>query len=95
MFGLIGKMTAQPGQGAALAAILLDASRGMDGCLSYDVAADARDADVLWITETWESQHHHEASLGLPQVQEAIARARPLIASMGPERYETRPIVGE
>lgn len=93
MYGLIGKMIAQPGQRDALAAVLLGGVAGMPGCLSYVVANDPSDADALWITEVWESQAAHGASLALPSVQDAIARGRPLIAGFG-ERYETEPLGG-
>ncbi len=82
MYGLIGKMTAVPGQRDALIAILLDGVSGMPGCLSYVVAQDRADADAIWITEVWETEASHAASLALPSVQEAIARGRPLIAGM-------------
>lgn len=48
MYGLIGKMTAAPGQRDALISILLDGISGMPGCLSYVVAKDSADADALW-----------------------------------------------
>lgn len=59
MYGLIGKMTAQPDQREALAAILLDGTAEMPGCLSYVVARDTADADALWITEVWDTQESH------------------------------------
>ncbi|MFO7167491.1 MAG: putative quinol monooxygenase [Chloroflexota bacterium] len=82
MYGLIGKMTAVPGQRDALIAILLEGIADMPGCLSYIVARDPSDADVIWITEVWDSQESHAASLSLPSVQQAIAKARPLIANI-------------
>ncbi len=93
MYGLIGKMTAQAGERGALAAILLEGLTGMPGCLSYVVAEDPTDPDVLWITEAWENQDAHRASLSLPSVQAAIAKGRPLIAGME-TLAETRPIGG-
>lgn len=80
MFGLIGKMRAQPGQRDALIAILLESTGGMPGCLSYVVARDEGEEDAIWITEVWDGEDSHKASLSLPQVQAAIARARPLIS---------------
>src|SRR5579862_6477996 len=59
MYGLIGKLTAVPGQRDALAAILVDASHAMPGCLSYIVAADSTDADSLWVTEVCNSPASH------------------------------------
>jgi len=93
MYGLIGKMRAQPGQRDALIAILLEGTAAMPGCLSYVIAKDASDADALWITEAWDSQDSHKASLALPSVREAIGKGRPLIAGFG-ERFETEPVGG-
>jgi len=80
MYGMIGRMKAVPGKRAALAAILLEGTDAMPGCLSYVVAEDVADADALWITEVWTSKQAHDDSLKLPVVQDAIRRGRPLIA---------------
>lgn len=93
MYGMLGRMTAVAGKRDALLAILLESSGGMPGCLSYIVAKDLNDPDALWVTEAWESKEHHDASLALPQVQAAIAKARPLIAGFG-ARAETEPVGG-
>src|SRR4029453_5236423 len=93
MYGLIGKMTAVSGQRDALAAILLEGTSKMPGCLSYVIATDPADPDGLWITEVWDSQASHQASLGLPQVNAAIAKGRPLIAGFS-NRVKTVPIGG-
>lgn len=93
MYGLIGKMTASPGNRDALAAILLEGTGAMPGCLSYVIATDPADADALWITEVWESADLHTASLALPAVQQAIAQGRALIAGFS-NRVETTPIGG-
>lgn len=93
MFGLIGKMTAVAGGRDALAAILLEGTDSMPGCLSYIIAADSDDADALWITEVWDSRESHESSLSLPEVQAAIAKGRPLIAGFS-DRVETAPLGG-
>lgn len=93
MYGLIGRMKAQPGQRDALAAILLEGTGAMPGCLSYVVARDPADADALWITEVWDSADSHRASLALPEVQAAIAKGRPLIAGFD-SQTETEPLGG-
>ena len=93
MYGLIGKMLAVPGTRDALIAILLDGVSGLPGCLSYVVARDPADDDALWISEVWESQEAHAASLSLPAVRDAIAAGRPMIAGFG-ERFETEPVGG-
>jgi len=93
MYGMLGRMKAQPGKRDELLALLLESSGGMPGCLSYIVAKDAKDPDAIWITEAWDSKEHHDASLKLPQVQAAIAKARPLIAGFD-SSAETEPVGG-
>lgn len=80
MYGLIGKMTAAVGQRDALIAILLEGVADMPGCLSYVVAKDPSDANAIWVTEVWDTQASHQASLSLASVQQAIKRGKPLIA---------------
>ncbi len=83
-YGLVGSFQAQPGQGGALAAILLQAARLMElapGCRLYLVGRDARDADRIWVSEVWDSQAAHDASLGLAGVAPLIAAALPLLAA--------------
>ncbi|MGI9261583.1 MAG: putative quinol monooxygenase [Woeseiaceae bacterium] len=93
MYGLIGKMNTAPGRRDELIGILVDGLKDMPGCLSYIVARDPEDPDGIWVTEAWDSKSSHAASLGLPSVQEAISRGKPLIAGFG-ERFETEPVAG-
>lgn len=93
MYGLIGKITTVAGKRDEFAAILLEGTGTMPGCLSYVVAQDPSNADALWITEVWENQESHQASLKLPAVQAAISRGRPLIAGFS-DRVETIPVGG-
>lgn len=93
MFGVLGKMKAQPGKRADLIAILIDGTTAMPGCKSYIVAEDRDDPDAIWITEVWDNEASHAASLRLPLVRAAIARARPLIAGFE-SQVKTRVIGG-
>ena len=93
MYGLIGRMTATPGQRDALVTILLDGTDTMPGCLSYIVATDPADADAIWITEVWDSEASHRASLQLPAVQAAIRAGKPLIPSFD-KHIITTPVGG-
>jgi quinol monooxygenase YgiN len=86
-------MTAVAGSRDELAGILLEGTGAMPGCLAYVVATDPAEPDALWITEVWDSEASHQASLTLPSVQAAIARGRPLIAGFS-NRVETVPIGG-
>jgi len=97
MYGLFGKIIAQPGQGDALAALLLRAAEGMrdlDGCYLYIVSRDPGDVDAVWVTEAWRSADDHRASLSQPATQTLIAEGRALIAAMG-ERFEVIPQGGK
>jgi quinol monooxygenase YgiN len=93
LYGLIGQMMAQPGRRAELIAILAEGTAGMPGCLAYVIAEDRGDENAIWITELWDSEESHAASLELPSVQAAIAQGRPLIAGFG-HRFETTPVAG-
>jgi quinol monooxygenase YgiN len=94
MFGLIGKIRCVPGKRDALVDILMQGTLAMPGCLSYVIAKDAADPDAIWVTEAWDSQASHKASLALPAVQQAISRGRPLMAGFG-ERFQTEPVGGQ
>ena len=93
MYGLIGSLTAQPGRGGDLGAVLPKGCARMAGCLSYVVAQDAAKPDVIWITEVWKDRASHDASLKSPVVQAAITRGRPLIAAFG-SQTATIPVAG-
>lgn len=93
LYGLIGKMTAQPGRRAELVRILGEGTREMPGCLLYLIAEDRADADAIWISEVWTSKALHDDSLKLPAVRAAIAKGRPLIAGFG-DQVQTRPLSG-
>jgi quinol monooxygenase YgiN len=93
MFGLIGKMRAAPGKRGELVAILGESTEAMPGCLSYVVAEDASDPDGIWITEVWDTEASHKASLKLSSVKAAIAKARPIIAGFD-THVTTSPVAG-
>ena len=93
MYGLIVKMTTMPGKRDELINVLSSSAARMPGCLSYVVAKDASDENVLWVTEVWDSQASHDASLSLPEVQRAIPLGKALVA--GFERIAvTHPVWG-
>ncbi|MCT2581062.1 MAG: antibiotic biosynthesis monooxygenase [Mesorhizobium sp.] len=93
MFGLIGKMRAARGQRDAVMDVLRETTGALPGCLSYIIATNPADADAIWVTEVWTDQASHKASLQLPEVQAAIARARPFIAGFE-FQVETHPVGG-
>jgi len=90
-YGLIGQMIAQPGQRAALVAILSEGTGAMPGNIAYLIGEDSANPDAIWIVELWDGKESHAASLQLPGVQDAIKRGRPLIAGFG-TRAEFTPV---
>jgi quinol monooxygenase YgiN len=93
MYGLIGRIRAVAGKRDELVAVLTGGTGKMPGCLSYVVALDTSDADCLWVTEVWDSRESHRASLQLSEVQDAIAKGRPLIKGFD-SQVETTPVAG-
>jgi quinol monooxygenase YgiN len=85
MFMLHGRLGAKPGKRDELLAILTTGEHGepMPGCRLYLVAVDPTDAEGVWVTEVWESEAAHAASLQLDRVKEQITRAMPLLDTAG------------
>ncbi len=83
VYAIIGQMLSAPGKRDELIGYLTEGSAEMAGNLSYVIWRDKADENSIWITEVWKDEASHKASLGLPQVQEAIRKARPVIAGFG------------
>jgi quinol monooxygenase YgiN len=92
-FGLIGKYQTTPGDREKLITLLKKATENMPGCIQYILAEDLSDLDVIWITELWETEADHTASLKLPKIQAAIQAGRPYITGMTPVA-KTRAVAG-
>ena len=80
MFGQINRITAIAGKRDEVERFVRSGSDRMPGCWSYIVAKDADDADVIWVTEVWDSAEMHAASMDIPEVKAAVAQAMPMIA---------------
>ena len=93
MYGIIAKLVSAPNRREDLMAILTKSTTGLPGCLSYVIAKDLADANIIWITEVWDSAADHEASLSLPAVKDAIGSAKPLIAGFSRVAV-TSPVAG-
>jgi quinol monooxygenase YgiN len=80
-YGYIGSMRARNGCRDDVINILLSGADGLGaaGCQLYAVCTAAADADIVWVTEIWESAERHEASLRLPGTRAAIAKAMPML----------------
>jgi quinol monooxygenase YgiN len=93
MFMLHGRLAAKSGKRDALLGILAEGNQGdpgerMPGCRLYLVAVDESDPDGVWVTEVWESEGAHQASLQLDRVKDQIARALPILDTAGFQRRQ-------
>ena len=93
MYGLIKSFRARPGQGTALAQEMTAGGLTIAGLRSFIVAVDARDAEVIWVTEMWDDEAAWQASFDLPAVKDSIARGMALIAGVETQ-VVTRPVAG-
>jgi quinol monooxygenase YgiN len=77
-----GTLGAVPGKRDELVAHLTRRSDTLKqiGCLVYEVGVNDDDLDTVFVVELWDSAEAHQASLALPEVQAAIAAARPLLS---------------
>lgn len=93
MYGLIVKLTVLPGMREKMVSILKASASYMPGCLSYVVAEDSTDQNVLWVTEVWDSQASHDASLSLAAVKNAVPQSKAIVSNF--ERISvTNPVWG-
>ncbi|MGJ8681590.1 antibiotic biosynthesis monooxygenase family protein [Paraglaciecola sp.] len=84
-FGMQVALTAEQGRGGELAVIMLKAQElvtAMSGCHAYIVQLSVSDENKILITEVWENQRAHQASLANPDVLSLITQAKPLISHM-------------
>jgi len=79
-FANVGTLGALTGRRDELVAHLVQRSAGMPGCLAYEVGVNDELPDTVFVVELWESAEAHKASLALPEVQQSIAAARPLLS---------------
>lgn len=81
LYGYIGSMRTREGRRDEVIEILLDGADGLRevGCHLYAVGTDPAKADMVWVSEIWDSREQHDASLQLPETKAAIGRAMPLL----------------
>lgn len=48
----------------------------------YEVGVSTDDPDTVFVVELWTTAEDHRASLEMAEVQESIARARPLLSGV-------------
>ncbi|MGJ9411826.1 putative quinol monooxygenase [Aeromicrobium sp. CF4.19] len=81
-FANAGSLGTAPGRRDELVAHLTRRSDALAaiGCLAYEVGVNHDHPDTVFVLELWTSEQAHRASLELPEVQESIATAMPLLS---------------
>ena len=93
------KMSAEPGQGEALATLMLEVAGSLNatpGCELYAINREVDDPDAVWVTEVWTSQQALDDSLAVLRTEDGRARlgeVQALLAS-APERTDLQPLGG-
>lgn len=93
---LHGKLSAHPGKGSELSAILLQASnllKSAKGCQLYAISKDESTPDDIWITEFWDSEEDHDNSLKSNDIRSLISTAIPLLAG-NPQKGQVLCVLG-
>ena len=91
--GFQATVTAQPGKGDELVALLLDApSLPHEDCVVFLVSRSASNPDVIHITEGWTSQEAHSAFFATAPAQALVAKLQSLTA--GESQYTDAVPVG-
>jgi quinol monooxygenase YgiN len=94
---MYNKFVAHHGQRERLVEQLLIAAKLMEnaaGCQLYIVNTSPSEADAVWVTEVWESEERHRASLSVEDAAELIQETMPLIAAP-PESIRVVPVGGK
>lgn len=84
-FGMFGKITTLENKRDELVGILLEAAEAMNAleeCEVYIVSVKEEEPNAIWVTEVWQDEHAHKASLSIDAVKTLIQRGRPLILGM-------------
>ena len=95
MYGMTGKLMAQPGKREEFLAILLQASEKvgrLPGCRMYAVTEDMANDNTIWVMEIWDDKEAHDNALKQDDVRALITQAMPLMDGQ-PDGAELR-IVG-
>jgi quinol monooxygenase YgiN len=93
MHGFHATMTARPGRGDQLVAMLLAApSLPHPDCVVFLVGRSAGNPDVVHVTEGWTSLQAHAAFFATGPAQELVARLQPLLT--GESQYSDEVPVG-
>jgi quinol monooxygenase YgiN len=93
MYGSIGSMRTKPGRRDEVVSLLVDGAGDLRsaGCRLYVVSVSDTEADVISVSEVWDSKERHDASRQLPEATAAMAQARPMLIGDVTRRELTAP----
>lgn len=97
MIGRLMTMTAHPGRGDELAAVLLRVARrlhGFPGCEIYLISQDAADPDTVHVTEVWRDDAGAQAALTAPPAPDGPAPADVLTLLSSPPHRTDLTVLG-
>lgn len=80
---VVARITAQPDKVEEVASILqglVGQTLMEEGCISYQLLQNKTDSGDFTFVEEWKSDAAIDAHLARPHVQEALAKAQPLLA---------------
>jgi quinol monooxygenase YgiN len=97
MIGRLMTMTARPGRGDELAALMLKAAgslSGFPGCQVYLISQDATDRDKVHVTEVWQDEAAAQAALTAEPTGDAPSPADALALMAGPPERTDLTVLG-
>lgn len=84
MFNVLNKIICAEKSRENVASIIANGAKAMPGCALYSISLDRDNDNLIWVYELWESEQSHAASVNLPSVSEAIAKAHPFLVGVEP-----------
>ena len=84
MIYVLATIKTQPGKASALiagAAPCIAATRGEEGCISYDYVQDTTDPDIVMVVERWTSREMLEAHMHTAHLAAWRLERKPLVVS--------------
>lgn len=97
MIGRLMTMTAHPGRGDELAAVLLSVAErlhGFPGCEIYLISQGTADPDTVHVTEVWQDDASAQAALAAPPPADGPGPADVLALLSSPPRRTDLTVLG-
>jgi quinol monooxygenase YgiN len=80
-YGYIGSMKAKPGCRDEVVSMLVNGAADLRsaGCRLYVVSVSDADADLISVSEAWDTKERYDASRQLPEATAVMAQAMPML----------------